>query len=406
MIGKKRFLLFNFVFFVFLVSSTLIPLCASEDKNSKSSPADTEKYPLLIESEVKNIILFIGDGMGPVQVVAARIKHKGVQGRLSMERMPVTGQLDTFDAQGQVTDSSAAATAIATGFKTNSGMISTTPDGSEVMTIMEACRNYGKSTGLVVTCDITQSTPAAFATHVENRWHSPVIAEKYLDSRFNIIMGGGRSHFVPQSDPKSRRKDDLNLIEKFKSKGYTYIETKEEFNSASGKYILGLFQYDALKLDKSEPSIVEMTEKSIRLLNRNPKGFFLMVEGSQIDSYCHRHNTEMVLHTMGLFDDAVKLALEFASKDRKTLVIVTGDHEAGGMVIDGGSYRKKALDIKWVSRFHTGVPTPIFAFGPSADLFTGLLNNTDMPVIIAKLMKIKNFPAVLKKGKKLEKTDE
>ena len=189
------------------------------------------------------------------------------------------------------------------------------------------------------------------------------------------------------------------MIEKFRSKGYTFIETKEQFNAVSGEYILGLFQYNALKLDSSEPSLAEMTKKSIQLLNRDPDGFFLMVEGSQIDSYCHRHDTEKVLFTMGKFDEAVKEGIDFALKDKKTLVLVTGDHEAGGMVIDGGSIRGKTIDIKWVSRFHTGVPTPIFALGPSASLFTGVLNNTDLPRKIAKLLGIKDFPAVIEKSK-------
>jgi len=361
----------------------------------RDGAGEPDKYPLVKGDKAKNIILFIGDGMGPTHVVAARIKYKGVAGRLAMERMPVTGLLNTFNADLLVTDSSAAATAMATGYKTKNGMISVTPDGKSAQSIMEACRDAGKATGIVVNCDLTQSTPAAFAAHVSSRWDSPSVAVELVDSRINLLLGGGRSQFIPQTKPDSRRKDDLDLIGRAQKNGYTYIETLDQMNSASADHILGLFHMDALKPESGYPNIQDMTRKAIQLLGRNQQGFFLMVEASNLDSYSHRNNTDDTLREMKTLDDSVRDALEFAMSDGNTVVIVTGDHETGGMIIDGGSFEFKALDIKWASRFHTGVYTPIFAFGPGADRFTGVIDNDEFPQIMARLLGIGNFPVVI-----------
>ena len=352
-------------------------------------------YPLFPpNSQVKNVVFLIGDGMGLAQVAAARIKTVGADGRLHIERMPIIGLVNTHSANSLITDSAAGATALATGYKTNNGMVSVSPDGKKLYTILEACRDRGMATGLVATSTITHATPAAFAAHVRSRGDQSTIALQLLENRVNVLLGGGKMFFLPQSQPGSKRKDERDLIVEAKKIGYTFVETREQLLKITNiKYLLGLFQVGALTTTSpKEPSLAEMTQKAIELLSQNRKGFFLMVEGSQIDWACHANDPDNTIRQTVLFDEAVKAALDFALKDKRTLVVVTADHECGGMAINGGSLDGKNLNIGWTTKGHTGVPVPIYAFGPKAEQFTGLHDNTDIPRILARLLDIDNFP--------------
>lgn len=351
--------------------------------------------PLIPDVDVKNIVFLIGDGMGLSQVAAARIKSVGADGRLHMERMPVTGLLNTHSADKLITDSGASATALATGYKTNNRMISVSPDGRKLLTILEAAKDIGMATGLVATSTITHATPAAFASQVEERRDEDIIASQMLKNRVNVLLGGGKSFFLPQAVPGSKRRDERNLIEEAKRQGYQFVQTKEELKTAEGNYLLGLFQLGALTTNPPEPTLAELTQKAIELLSRDEDGFFVMVEGSQIDWACHDNDPEETIRQTLLFDEAVKVALDFAVKCGHTLVVVTADHECGGMGINAGTLCGKRLDIGWTSRGHTGVPVPIYAFGPGKEQFTGLHDNTDIPKIFARLLGITSFPRVV-----------
>jgi alkaline phosphatase len=359
--------------------------------------AQAEKYktyPLVSETRVKNIILLIGDGMGISQLAAARIKLLGARGRLHMERMPVSGLVDTYSANNLVTDSAAAGTAIATGFKTDNGKISIAPDGKRLPTIMEACIQVGKSTGLIVTSRVTHATPAVFAAHVKSRDNEAEIASQMIRTGVNVILGGGKDYFVPSTMRQSKRQDRRNLLMEARQLGYQIIETAAALKEVSAKYVLGLFQMKSLTTKKPEPSLAEMTRKGIQLLNKNPQGFFLMVEGSQIDWECHDHKKKATIRQVRLFDEAVKVALHFALKSRETLVIVTADHETGGMAINKGSLSGKRLAIGWTTSGHTAQPVPLFAFGPRAQAFTGLYDNTRIVKIMVRLLRINDFPGI------------
>ena len=378
---------------IFLVLQ--LPFSGGSDflqRNVKQEDA-RQTYSLSDRTEIKNVILFIGDGMGMAQIAAARYHYLGPKGRLHMERMPVTGFQDTYSADNLVTDSAASGTALASGFKTNNGMISITPDGKKVMSILEACRNNGKSTGLVATSRITHATPAAFAAHVKSRSNEAAIAEQLIKSRVNVIFGGGRDYFMPRSMTGSVRGDDLDLLTTAKEAGYLVVTDKTSMEKSDHSYMLGLFQLQAMTTHSPEPSLAEMSAKAIQLLSKNSEGFFLMVEGSQIDWECHDNESEEALRQLKLFDEAVKIGLDFALADQRTLVIVTGDHETGGMAITGGAADGSNIRITWASGSHTAVPLPLFAFGPGADRFTGLHDNTEIPVLLARLLGIKNFPA-------------
>jgi alkaline phosphatase len=377
-----RLITVTFIFFLFGVN-----ICFPK--------TDTVAYPIFPpDSRVKNIVFFIGDGMGLAQIAATRIKTYGAEGRLNMERMPVTGLINIHSANKLITCSAAAATAFATGYKTNNGMVSINPEGKNLRTILEACRDRGMATGIVVTSTITHHTPSPFAAHVKSRRDQDIIAQQLLENRINVLLGGGKSYFIPHSDVESKRNDEIDLIAKAKSFGYSFVQTREELTAIHQDYVLGLFQLDAMTTYPPEPSLEEMTQKALGFLGRKGNGFFLMVEGSQIDWACHNNIPDQMIRQTRLFDDALKTALEFARMDKQTLVIVTADHETGGMGIKAGTIDGKELDIGWNTKEHTAAPVILFAFGPQAERFTGLHDNTEVPRIFAKLLGLESFPMI------------
>lgn len=350
--------------------------------------------PISDSKEVRNIIFCIGDGMGTAHVMLACVKSRGIDGKLNMEQMPVTGLMRTHSADAVVTDSAAAGTALATGVKTNNGMISMAPDGTKFETILEAAKKKGLATGLVATSTISHATPASFGSHVTSRYMEDKIAEQLIGNEVTVLFGGGREFFLPKTNKKSKRSDKRNLIEEAKRLGYLYIETAEQLRTVKGGKVLGLFQDGPLKTERPEPSLDELTEKAIEVLNLEDKGFFLMVEGSQIDWEAHDHDADGVVKQTLEFDKAVKAVIDFALKDRQTLVVVTADHETGGLTITGGNLEGD-LDLDWSTGGHSGVTVPVYAFGPKAEKFSGVYDNTDMPKKFAELLGIKSFPKKL-----------
>jgi len=348
------------------------------------------------ERKVDNIIFCIGDGMGLGQVAFARMKSAGLDGKLQTEQMPVTGIMRTHSADSAVTDSAASGTAMACGFKTNNGMVNVLPDGEQCVTILEAAKDIQMSTGLVATSAITHATPACFASHVKSRGMETKIAEQLIENKVNVMFGGGRHFFLPRTDKNSKRTDDRNLIDEAKKVGYCYIKTAKELDCVSGSYVLGLFQLDALTTKQPEPSLAELTKKAVEILSKDKKGFFLMVEGSQIDWACHGNDPDYCLRETLLFDEAVGKAMEFAKADKHTLVIVTADHETGGLVINGSDMECKKLKLNWSTKGHTASPLVVYAYGPGAEMFTGVYDNTELPKKLAKLLGIKTFPRLIK----------
>lgn len=329
------------------------------------------------------------------QITLGRLKAHGVEGKLNVEKMPITGYLYTHCADNLITDSAAGATELSTGFKTNKGMIGVLPDSTAVLTLLEYFRDNGKATGMVVTSSITHATPAGFAAHVPYRKQETEIAEQLVDSNIDVLLGGGKQFFLPQEDTLSVRKDSRNLIAEAQKKGYQFVDTRDKLLRVKKTRVLGLFQKDGLEHKPEEPTLAEMTEKALSLLTEDPDGFFLMVEGSQIDWGGHRNDPDYVAEEMLGFDKAIKVALEFARKEGNTLVIVTADHETGGLSITGGKKNGKNLEVRWTSTYHTAMPVPIFAYGPYSDEFSGVHDNTEVPRIIARIMGIDNFPRKL-----------
>ncbi|MEO0095692.1 MAG: alkaline phosphatase [candidate division WOR-3 bacterium] len=354
---------------------------------------EISRLPLLpSELQIKNIIFFIGDGMGIAQIQTARIKSRGALGRLNMELMPVTGLVNTCAIDKLITDSGAGGTALASGIKTKIGAIGVDSAGNPYRTLLEVCQKIGKSTGLVVTSSITHATPATFAAHVLSRGDESDIAEQLIYNKVNVLLGGGKAFFLPKKVKGSRRTDERDLIREAKRLGYFFVEDKMQLLKADGSYLLGLFQMEHMKNDSTEPTLGEMTKKAIEILSKDPDGFFLMIEGSQIDWECHGNQIDRMIDQVLLFDEAVEVGLDFALKDSHTIVIVTADHETGGLGIIGGTLRGDELKCGWLSSDHTALMVPLFAFGPKAMNFTGVHENTEIPSILAKIVTIDKFP--------------
>jgi alkaline phosphatase len=356
-----------------------------------------EPYPLMPDRDIKRVVLFIGDGMGLSHLTAARIHWLGPDGRLHMERMPVTGLLAVHAATDLITDSAASATALATGIKTTNSSIGVDPDGNERLTILEAARDAGMSTGLVTTTDLTDATPAAFATHVPDRGMKAEIAAQLLAARLNVLLGEGEQ-FYPRSDRRSAREDDADPLPLAKDLGYEVVLTREQLLATRSNLLLGIFEdlttdrlRPGLTPSNEPPSLAQMTAKALELLSRNPAGFFLLVEEEGTDPGSHVNRPDYFLHHVKSLDAAVEVAIDFARRDGQTLVIVTADHETGGMNILGGSSAEQALELVWDTDRHTGQPVPLFAFGPHALRFTGLKDNTEIPGIFADLLRLETW---------------
>ncbi len=294
----------------------------------------------------KNIIFFIGDGMGLAVTDIARIVLKGKEGYLEFETAPYIGITKTYSSDTLVTDSAAAGTALATGHKTNKGWLGMTPDGKIARNIMEAAKEQKKSIGAVTTVTISHATPAAFLAHVDSRYEGDIV-NQYAEKKYmDVLFGGGINYFVPQKEKFSRRKDNRDIFKEFQESGYDILKNKADLEKAQAKNgkMLGVFTPADLPyyLDRDiypSPSLKDLTSKAIEVLSRNEEGFFLMVEGGKIDWACHGHDIGAAIYEIYDMDEAVKAALEYLKKEPETLIILTADHETGGVGLSTGDYK-------------------------------------------------------------------
>jgi alkaline phosphatase len=289
----------------------------------------------------KNVILMIGDGMGPAHVHTTWLYATRQLGKkFAMTDLMNEGRVSYVRNDTQestVTESAEAATQMATGSKAFAKAISVGRDGKSLKTILEWAREAGKASGLVTTSGITDATPAAFAAHVDDRWKEETIAEQLIGSGVEILFGGRKGFFLPEGE-KGGRKDGRNLLQEARRNGYTVAETSEEMKKAEGGKILGLFNlgnmlYEIDRKGSQEPSLAEMTAKSLAVLEKDPDGFFLMVEAGRIDHASHRNDIATVVSDTLAFDEAIQAADRFRKEHPDTLLMITADHETGGLVI-------------------------------------------------------------------------
>ncbi|USK74637.1 alkaline phosphatase [Peribacillus frigoritolerans] len=309
------------------------------------------------EPEIKNVIFLIGDGMG-VSYTSAYRYLKDNPGTKVAERTEfdkyLVGQQMTYpeDSAQNITDSASAATAMSAGVKTYNAAIAVDNDKSEVKTVLEAAKEKGKATGLVATSEITHATPASFGAHDENRKNMNSIADDYYNElikgkhKIDVLLGGGKSNFV---------RPDVNLAKAFEKDGYSYVTDKNQMLKDKNEQVLGLFASEGLPkmIDRPSetPSLADMTSSAIQRLNKDKNGFFLMVEGSQVDWAGHDNDIVGAMSEMEDFEKAYKAAMEFAKKDKHTLVVATADHSTGGFSIGAkGIYNWYGEPIKAAKR--------------------------------------------------------
>ena len=346
----------------------------------------------------QNIIFMVGDGMGLSNVNAARIFKNGLDGDpLHMETLPVIGYQRTYSRNSTITDSASAASAWACGEKFNNGEICKhTENESYPRSILELAKEKLKAAGLVATSTITHATPAAFGAHVTDRGCENEIARQYIQlTNPDVILGGGKENFCSFTADSCGTSGDF--LREAKTKGYTLAYTEVEMKAAVSQKvtkILGVFSNKNMvpeykrTSDTREPKLHEMTAAALAILEKNPQGFFLLVEGSLIDGGNHSNNFEYMVNELLAFDEAVRVILEWINekpvRKKNTLLIITSDHNVGGFAIVGPSntVSKKgdlnSIEVGWISRKHTGDDTIIWSQGPGSQELGKALDNTDI----------------------------
>lgn len=341
---------------------------AEDDKYTMLNPYETVSVQEPKGKKVKNIIFMIGDGMGLEQISAAWVCNGG---KLNLDNFTNVGIQRTYSANKLVTDSAAAGTALATGHKTDNGMISMTPDTVAVKSLAEVAMEKGKRAGAAVTCRVNDATPAVFFSHTATRKNQEDIVEQMANSGVYFLSGGGTKFWRDREDGK-------DITEVVKAKGYSYVETKEDLMAVQNGPVVALMDSYELKPSLDRGDILPASvAKALDLLD-NRKGFFLMVEGSMIDDGGHDNKAGHTMEEIFDFDKTIGLVLEWAAKDGETLVIVTGDHATGGMTLLSGDIDDKRIRVNFSTTGHNGIALPVFAWGPHSEDFVGIYENTEL----------------------------
>ena len=329
--------------------------------------------------KIKNVILMIGDGMSLMHVYSAWTANRG---HLWLDNCQYVGLSKTYCANKLITDSGAGGTALATGYKTNYHSVGVDTNGKPVKSLCALAKEKGKSAGIAVTCRLWDATPADFCCHNADRDKEMEIVADYVNCNIDYAFGGGASYF-------ENRPDGRNLFAELQAKGYQTPRSWEETQAIpSGKVFAVPYPVDTPLPAERDDLLARASLKGIQLLNQNSKGFFLMVEGSQLDDYGHSNDLNLLMQETHDFDRTVGAVMKWAAQDGETLVVVTADHETGGLTLVGGDLQKGEITCKFSTNEHSGVMVPVYAFGPGAEHFAGIYENTDVFRKIKELLKL------------------
>jgi alkaline phosphatase len=361
-----------------LTLSTLAFTCESSRNSTVATNSVPAEYNTNTESRIApaerplNVILMIGDGMGLTQITAGLYSNGD---HLNLERFPVIGLHKSYSSDNLVTDSAAGATAFSAGRKTYNGAIGVDPEGNPLYTILEEAEDKGLATGMVTTSTIVHATPASFIAHEAQRSYYEPIAADFLDVEIDFFIGGGRKYF-------DRREDGRDLLQELKDKGYyvsNYFDEPLSMVKADPKKNFAYLTADSdpLTIEQGRNYLKPASIMACEFLDAHvaDAGFFLMIEGAQIDWGGHANNSQYIITEMIDFDNTIGAVLDYAQKDGNTLVIVTADHETGGYAINPGSTRDSIIGA-FTSDYHTAALIPVFAYGPGSELFSGIYENT------------------------------
>lgn len=352
--------------------------------NKKISP-DSSSEPSKLPKP-KNIILLIGDGMGLTQITAGLYQNNN---SLNLEGFNNIGLHKSYSADKLITDSAAGATAFACGVKTYNGAIGVDEDTVAVKTLLEMAEEQNMPTGIIATSTITHATPGSFIAHQPSRNMQEAIAADFLNTEVDFFVGGGMKYF------SSRETDDRNIIEELKANNYqvdNFFDTELSDIKIDRSKNFAYFTANGSPLPKTSGRnyLNQSTDMALDFLSKRSgeAGFFLMIEGSQIDWGGHANDSEYIITEMLDFDKTIGKVLDFAKKDGNTLVVVTADHETGGYAINPGSEMGEIIGA-FTTDYHTAAMIPVFAYGPGGEMFCGIYENTAIFDFIKTLKRFK-----------------
>lgn len=370
-----------------IFAAAALALCVHSANAQYNMPTQTFTYehPYAVEKlqapkgkKVKNVILMIGDGMSLMHVYTAWAANRG---KLWLENAQATGLSKTWAVKKLVTDSGSGGTSLATGVKTVYHAVGVDPEGKPLTSLVDVAKELGKNAGLAVTCRLWDATPCDFCCHNIDRDKEEELVGDYPTSGVDFVFGGGAQKFT-------NRKDGRDIFKELQKKGYHVSRTLDDF-----------FAYDknsrifAVPYDKDTPLpdergdlLARASMKGISLMNQNKNGFFMMIEGSQLDDYGHFNQLDLLMKETLDFDQTVGEVMKWAAKDGETLVVVTADHETGGLTLVNGNKDEGRVECCFSTKDHSGAMVPVYAFGPGAENFTGIFENTDVFKKIKKLM--------------------
>lgn len=332
------------------------------------------------EKAPKNVILIVGDGMGVAQVYASVVAEKADNS--AFLRFPFTGFSRTYSLNKYRTDSSAGGTALTTGHKVENYHVNWAPDSTRHRTIFDDAVDAGQSTGFVVVSDCMDATPAATYGHVPYRKMYDTLTVQLAQCQHSVMIGGGYKFFLPEN-----RKDGLSPLDTLAQRGYTVVRTLDSALVFTGDRLVGLLYEENPLTEPDRGDVLRPASmKAIEMLSRNPKGFTMLIEGSQIDWACHNNDSAYLRAELADFELMLHAVLDWAEKDGNTLVVVTADHETGGLTLPDGDIEEGINNFRFYWGSHTGCMVPVFSYGPGAERFSGIQQNTDIPKKIREIM--------------------
>lgn len=356
------------------VALLALTACGAPAPEAPAPGVTTDPGPL-------SIILFIGDGAGLEYWNAAKLTSSIP---LAVEEFPVVGLVDTESSDSRITDSAAGATAYASGVRTFNGAIGLAADSTPVPTVLEIAESDGWATGLIATSSVTHATPASFAAHVPSRAMQQEIAAHMSERGIDVLLGGGRRYF-----DGATREDGRDLLARL-TRGATYVEDADSFhalNPDTVRGLIGLFASDQPPAAPARsPMLGELTRTALAVLEKDRDGFFLMVEGSQIDWRGHENaSLREVVTEVQDFNIAIREAMLFQERRPNTLIIVTADHSTGGLALHGDE--RGVFGAHYTTEGHTGGMVPLFARGPNATAFGGIMDNDRVGRLLLRIVR-------------------
>ena len=371
-----------------IFSLSLVLATSSVSAQSVNQQSYTFDKPYKVENvnaprgkKVKNVILMIGDGMSLMHIQAAWTCNRG---HLWLENAQFTGLSKTPATNRLITDSGSGGTSLATGYKTRYHAVGVDEDGNKLKSLVDYAKEAGKSAGVAVTCRLWDATPCDFLSHNIDRDNEQELIAEMANSPVDYVFGGGAKFFT-------NRKDGRNIFKELEKKGYKVFTSRTDLETISkekgnSKVYCVPFEVDTPLPDERGDLLARASIAGMNLLNQNKNGFFMMVEGSQLDDYGHFNQLDMLMKETLDFDQTFGSIIKWAAEDGETLVVVTADHETGGMTVLGGDYKEGRVEVNFSTKNHSGTMVPVYAFGPGSENFSGFMDNTDICWKIKALM--------------------